>query len=302
MNPPGTTGMRLLRFMARVLRAFSRNRGLLLAGGVGYNALLSAVPLLAVTVTGLSFLVDEALILRTIEVELGLLFPRHSDALVEAVRAFLGAREVVGLVGFGVLLFFSSMAFRMLEEAIGAIFGASRVRRQRRSIWFSVLLPYVYIGALVLALLAITLLNTGLDALGPRTLAILGWGIPLAAASGALVRLLTFTGLVLLFTSIYRVFPVVRVALGRAAVGGLCAAALWEVAGRALAYYFARISLVGVVYGSLATVVVVLISMEVAAIILLLGAQVIAELEASSQAGVPWHEQPPGEDPGGPEG
>ena len=298
MTLPGTTGKRLVRFAVRVLRAFGRNRGLLLAGGVGYNALLSAIPLLAVTVTGLSFLVEESLVLRTVEVELGLLFPSHSQALVDAVRAFLEAREVVGLVGFMVLLFFSSMAFRMLEEAIGVIFGASVRRRGERSFWVSALLPYVYIGALVLALLAITLLTTALDALGPHTLSFLGHDIPLETASSALVRLLTFLGLVLLFTSIYRVFPVARVALGRAAVGGLCAAALWEVAGRALAYYFARISLVGVVYGSLATVVVVLLSMEVAAIILLLGAQIIAELEASSQAGVPWHQEPPADDGG----
>jgi len=39
------------------------------------------------------------------------------------------------------------------------------------------------------------------------------------------------------------------------------------------------VSLVNVVYGSLATVVIVLLTLETAAIILLLGAQVIAELE-----------------------
>ena len=60
-----------------------------------------------------------------------------------------------------------------------------------------------------------------------------------------------------------------------------------------MAYYFAKISLVGVVYGSLATVVVVLLSMEVASLILLFGAQIIAELEACSRAGVPWYEKPP---------
>jgi len=282
-----------------VLRAFGRNRGLLLAGGVGYNALLSAVPLLAVTVTGLSYLVEEPLILRTIEVEMQLLFPRHSEALLEAVRAFLAAREVVGVIGFMVLLFFSSIAFRMLEEAIAVIFGEAAIREGegKRSFWISALLPYIFIGALVLALLAVTLLTTSLDALGPRTLNILGKEISLQAASGALVRLVTFAGLVLLFASIYRVLPVTRVRMGRALVGGLCAAALWEVAGRALAYYFARISLVGVVYGSLATVIVVLLSLEVAAIILLLGAQVIAQLEACSRAGVPWYERPPDPEP-----
>lgn len=43
--------------------------------------------------------------------------------------------------------------------------------------------------------------------------------------------------------------------------------------------YFATLSLVNVVYGSLATAVVLLLTFEVAAVILLFGAQLIAEIE-----------------------
>jgi uncharacterized BrkB/YihY/UPF0761 family membrane protein len=59
-----------------------------------------------------------------------------------------------------------------------------------------------------------------------------------------------------------------------------------------MVYYFASLSMVNVIYGSLATVVVMLLFMEIAFIILLLGAQVIAELQASASAGVPWWERP----------
>ena len=45
--------------------------------------------------------------------------------------------------------------------------------------------------------------------------------------------------------------------------------------------YYSTISLVNVIYGSLATAVVALLSIEIAVIILLLGAQVIAEFEHS---------------------
>ena len=70
------------------------------------------------------------------------------------------------------------------------------------------------------------------------------------------------------------------------------AAVLWEGARRSLLWYFANLSLVNVVYGSFATVIIVLLGMELAAGIVLLGAQVIAELEASERAGVPWHVDP----------
>ncbi len=46
-----------------------------------------------------------------------------------------------------------------------------------------------------------------------------------------------------------------------------------------LAWYFSSLSLVNVVYGSLAGTVVALLSFEIGALLLLFGAQVIAEFE-----------------------
>ena len=57
-------------------------------------------------------------------------------------------------------------------------------------------------------------------------------------------------------------------------------------------YYFLNISFVNVIYGSLATIIVILVSLEIASIILLLGAQVIAELERSERLGLPWYVSP----------
>ncbi|MGD8429841.1 MAG: YhjD/YihY/BrkB family envelope integrity protein, partial [Ectothiorhodospiraceae bacterium] len=89
--------------------------------------------------------------------------------------------------------------------------------------------------------------------------------------------------------SIYKVLPVVRIAIRRALVGGFTAAVLWEIIRFGVAYWFANVSLVNVVYGSFATIIVVLLSLEIGAVILLLGAQVIAELESSAAAGLPWY-------------
>jgi len=84
----------------------------------------------------------------------------------------------------------------------------------------------------------------------------------------------------------------VRISTRRAIVGGLVAAILWEATRLLLMYYFLNISFVNVIYGSLATIIVILISLEIASIILLLGAQVIAELERSERLGLRWHVSP----------
>ena len=57
------------------------------------------------------------------------------------------------------------------------------------------------------------------------------------------------------------------------------AALLWEITRHLLVWYFARLSQISVVYGSLTTAIVVLLSLEIGAALLLFGAQVISEYE-----------------------
>lgn len=98
------------------------------------------------------------------------------------------------------------------------------------------------------------------------------------------ISLFGFLGLATLFTGIYLFMPAVNVRLRHAVVGGLVAAILWEIVRNILVWWFSNVSLVNVLYASFATVVIVLLTLESAAIILLLGAQVIAELQPPRQA------------------
>ncbi|WP_183331469.1 YihY/virulence factor BrkB family protein [Halomonas campaniensis] len=283
---------RVGRFLWRVITAFLRNRGILLAGGVGYNILLSIVPLFALLVVLLARVVDEAHLLGVLSVQARHLAPAHAEVLLEAVRALLDSREVIGILGFPVLLLFSSFAFRMLEDALAIIFHAPDTHPHGRSAWVSVLMPYAFMLVLGAGLMALTLLVTLASSLNALWLALFDRELPLAGFSETALNLTSFLGVFLLFSAIYKVLPVVKVALRRAIVGGLVAALLWEGVRLLLVYYFANISFVNAVYGSLATLIVVLLSLEVGAIILLLGAQVIAELERNARLGLAWHVDP----------
>jgi uncharacterized BrkB/YihY/UPF0761 family membrane protein len=75
------------------------------------------------------------------------------------------------------------------------------------------------------------------------------------------------------------VMPVGRISIYHAIIGGITATVLWEIIRHLLMWYYSTLSLVNVIYGSLATAVVTLLSIEIAVIILLLGAQVIAEFD-----------------------
>lgn len=263
-------------FSRRVVRNFVRNHGVLLAGGVGYNVLLSAVPLLALLGVLLTRVVNEDQLLEVMAIQAQHFAPGHADLWLDAVRAFLESRDIIGIAAIPVLLFFSSFAFRMLEDAIAIIFVLPE--HPRRSIWFSAVLPYAFILVLGIGLLTLTLLFAFVNAIYEEP--------------GVILYLLSFLSVFFMFSAIYKVLPIMRISPRRAVVGGLVAAILWEATRLAMMYYFVNVSFVNAIYGSLATIIVLLISLEVGSIILLLGAQVIAELERSERAGVPWHASP----------
>ena len=265
-------------FAAQTLKAFRANQGLLLAGAVAYYALLSLVPLMILALIALSHWIDPPELLATLARYLEWLVPGQSKAVVAELANFLVHRDVVGWMLLATLLFFSSLAFTVLESAMSVIFH-HRVATRRRPLLVSLLMPYVYILCLGLGLLLVTLVAGGLQTLGEDRLVWLGRSWSLGGASRALLYLLGLAGEICLLTSIYLVMPVGRLSLPHALIGGLTAAALWEVSRHALVWYFDTLSQIGIVYGSLTTAIAVLLSLELAATLLLLGAQVIAEYE-----------------------
>lgn len=73
--------------------------------------------------------------------------------------------------------------------------------------------------------------------------------------------------------------PVGRLSFRQALIGGASAGILWEMTRHVLVWYYGTLSQVQLVYGSLATAVMVMLSVEIGAVLLLLGAQIIAEHE-----------------------
>ncbi len=288
----GVTVARLIRFGRRVVRNFFGNKGLLLAGAVGYNALLSMLPLAAVLLVVVSTLLDVELILQIIQLELAVVLPGQADMLSGALATFVEEREFVGGIGFAILLFFSSIAFRMLEDAMGVIFRHHQRHKQRHPV-ISALIPFVYIGVMAIVLFFVTLLTAILQSRPARVFDVFGRQVGFEELSGWGFDVFGFLSLIVILGSFYRVMPVATVRLKLALIGGTVAALLWEIVLRSVVWYFANLSLVNVIYGSLATVVVVLLCMEIAAVIILLGAQVIAELEKSAEAGMQWWEPAP---------
>jgi YihY family inner membrane protein len=266
------------RFMLETLKAFRANQGLLLAGAVAYYALLSIVPLMILIVIALSRIVPQHILLSALGHLLQWLVPGQSEALVRELANFLAHRAVIGWVLFITMLFFSSLAFTVLENAMSLIF-VHRVAIRRRHFLLSAVMPYCYILFLGVGALIVTLVSNGLDAVGAEGIDVFGTRVSLHGLSRVLLYLLGLAGEIFVLTSIYMVMPVGRPTLKHALFGGIVAAALWEITRHVLVWYFATLSQVSVVYGSLTMAIVILFSLEWLATLLLFGAQIIAQYE-----------------------
>lgn len=85
--------------------------------------------------------------------------------MVEEVRTFLAHKEVVGGILFMTMLFFSALAFTILENAMPVIF-YHRVKIKRRHFLVSAVMPYLFILFLGVGLLIVTVLSGVLQFVG----------------------------------------------------------------------------------------------------------------------------------------
>jgi membrane protein len=281
MNRPENRGA--VSFFLRVISSFRANQGLLLSGAIAYYTLLSIIPLFILLLVVLSHFVDTPQLLDIVEGNLKLLFGQQTPELVHQLERFLQFRETVGWMGLLILLFFSSMAFTVLENAMSVIF-FHRVRIHRRHFLVSAIIPYVYILALGIGVLLVSLISGALDVWEGETITLFVWTFELKGLTATALYLLGVIGLILLLSSIYLVMPIGGITPGHALLGGVVAAVLWEIARHILVWYFSTLSLVNLIYGTLASAIVALLFLEVAAMILLFGAQVIAEYERRDEA------------------
>lgn len=269
-------------FTLRTVRGFFKNQGMLMAGAIAYYALLSLVPLLILSVTLLSHWVGQAAVLEALGRYLEWLVPSQSKAVVKDLSNFLDNRVALGVVLGVTLLFFSSLLFGLLEKAMAIIFPHRGTAKKRHAL-VSAILPYCFVAMLCVALLAVTLVTTALQTMSQDSIFLFGFELPLVGVSGFFFYVFGVCVETVIVAVLYLTLPVGRMPLRHALIGGFAASVLWEIIRHLLVWYFTHLSKASVVYGSLTTAVVMLFCMEIMAILLLMGAQVISEYERVEQ-------------------
>jgi membrane protein len=270
-----------LRVLAEALRRFRDDDCFHLSAGISFFTLVSFIPLSVLLILALT------LVVRSSE--------NLTDLLFEGLRSYLPVipsifveqvgdvvRHAKALVGIaGVFLFVTAdLVFSALQNSLNQVF-----RSEKRPFIRS---RMVSLGLIIGTglLLAITVMTATLSAAAARLLGELG---PLDVFAVILRNfLLTYVVPLVLMTFVFvatiKGIPNTHVRLQPALIAGLFGAVLWEVAKDLFTWYVGTVPHYHLIYGSLGTVILVLIWVDYSASLLLLSAELAAVLNEEGAA------------------
>ncbi len=203
--------------------------------------------------------------------------PELSTLLRDQLTGILGRRSA-GLLTIGALgaLFFASGGTSAVMKAANKAYDVE----ESRSIWRRYLVAIGLTLPAAIAVIAAFVLFVAVQRFSRELAAAMGLGAaldPVLALAGWPVAFLLLFGAAM---ALYRVAPNLALPWHRVAVGALVFTVGWLVATWAFALYLGSIANYGATFGTLAGAVVLLVWLYITALILLVGAELNAVLEA----------------------
>ena len=257
----------------KALRGFGAHRGLFMAAGLSFYLLMCLIPMLFLAVSLLGFVLTSETATQAVLGQISQVIPVYKTELSDVLTRLIATRKLSGLLGTGILLLFSTQLFGALRLVMNEIFGVKRGRGFFRGMLSDVVMLFV-MGTLFLASVGImdlffwvrTFVLT--PSLMPRQW--IRWmfvGLSLGLNAG-------------LFFVAYRYFPGRKILAGAALGGALLGAVLWEIAKQLFRWYIITVGVYDQIYGPLGVLVALAMFAYYTGIVLILGAEYGAALEA----------------------
>lgn len=272
-----------LRITRDGLEGFFRDDCLVMAAAVSFYAVLSLIPFVLLVLAVAGFLLERAgqgaegaALFEQVEAAARAALPFLQQDLLEQVRGLASNRGAFGLTGTFFLFLTAGLLFRSLELAFGRIFRAAR----RRSLFRSQALLLQLVFSLGLVLLAVHYL--GVLALGWSTARDADFTRGVRQFLGGHVWLrLAATFLVAggVFSLLTAYFSQRRLRWKALLSGGMLFSLLWMLAVRLFGLYLEKVARFSLLYGSLATLAVVVVWIFYSAAILLFCAELCSALQ-----------------------
>jgi membrane protein len=257
-----------------VVKNFEGNGDFNQAAAIALYALLSIIPLFILTLLMAGqFLGPYPNIQHDITESIQKLYPYFSGDLLDQLGRIDEKQNVLGWIGIITLIWFSSMIFGAIETAFNLIFRAQSHRNYLVSKLMAIgMIPMGW--AVGIASVGVTYIATIL-AQQPFIFK----GEILMLQSFFFRYALPYLVTVLFFTIVYKVIPPMRISWWNALIGSAVFSALMELAKHFFGWYVANYTSYNIIFGSLQTVVILVIWVFYVALILLFCAEIISSFQ-----------------------
>jgi membrane protein len=256
---------------------FVEMRGAEAAASLGYYALFSLFPLTLVLVALMGFILESEEAYQQTVFFITQVFPFSGDLVRNNLSEVFKERSTVGVIGLLGALWAASGYFATLAHSINRAWPLVKLR----GLVQSRLLALGMIGALLL-LLIISLISTTLYSLLPSLIIVFGGDRSILESTffQALLRLVPAIFTLLFFIALYRWVPNKTVAWKAVITGAIIVTVVWELAKSAFTLYLrSGLPRYEFIYGSLGTLIVLMVWIYLSNLIALFGAYLVATLE-----------------------
>jgi membrane protein len=268
----------VLQTIGRTIKEFFDDDCHIMASAISFYAILSLIPFVLLFFSIIGYVVvhigagfsDEQELYSHLEEYIQAAVPFLTSDILKELREITIRRQTFGISGLGALIFTAWSVFSTLELAFSKVFNTKR----RRSMVVSNLLFIVFVVALGLVFLAVHYVVVVGQSL------FLGSDLPLGeqlqkwVVHYAWLRVgVTMAAVTIVFMVLLKYFSKEKVHTRYAFWGGLVFSSLWMIAIQVFGYYLRNVASYSMLYGSLATLITIVIWIYYSACVLLLSAE-----------------------------
>jgi len=252
-----------------ILRIFREKDIFTLAAAVAFYAFLSIFPFLIMLLYVSSLFLKETVTVEKIKLYLHLFPPSVTDTVIANLENILQSGQILSLISLPFLIYFAFNVFSHLEQALNKIFSRDRkitsLKATLKAFSFFLITSFVLLFSFFSGN-AFLILASRLER------------IPLV--NSYVVILAGHMAVETVFFALsYKFLSRRKLSFRSALVGGFAATTLWEILKHIFGVYIARIKIYSVIYGSIGSLILLMLWLYYSILVYLLGAEITRELE-----------------------
>jgi membrane protein len=255
--------------MRAIITKFREKDIFTLAAAVAFYAFLSIFPFLIMLLYASSLFLNETVTVEKIRLTLRLFPPSVIDTVIANLENILASGQILSLISFLFLIYFAFNVFSHLEKALNKIFSVD----EKTESWKATLKAFSFflLTSFILLVSFIT---------GNTFLILMSRAEQIPLIDSYVVILLGHIAVETFFFALsYKFLSRRKLSLKSVLFGGLVATIFWEILKHIFGVYIVRIKLYSVIYGSIGSLILLMLWLYYSILIYLLGAEIAMELE-----------------------